>query len=105
MFGDTFALALLVKVDAVDALAGNINCAGVHYDIVPEQHVDQHVKVGWLEESALQLTISSRPVSADPVYLAARSTDLLVRNGQRANDPPAGGRDERPSFINKKMHS
>src|SRR5262249_11875327 len=60
--------------------------------------------MGRLQKTALQLTTLSRPVTAQPVNLASRSTDLLVRDGQGANDPPPSRRDECPSLIDKMMH-
>src|SRR2546429_5390084 len=69
-----------------------------------KQHFNERFKMGRLKKTALQLTALSRPVTAQPVNLASRSTDLLVRNGQRANDSPPSGRDECPSLIDKMMH-
>jgi len=67
---------------------------------MPEQHFDQAFKVGWLKESALILAIPSRPVTAEPVNLASRSADLLVWDGQRANDAqPVEGIKVPPSSI------
>jgi hypothetical protein len=104
MFGDALALARLMKVNVFPTFAGNIYGAGMHYRVVSKQYFNQRLKMSWLQKSALQLPIVSRPVATETIDFASRSTDLLVRNGQRANDSPSNRRNRSPSLIDKMMH-
>jgi hypothetical protein len=104
MFGDALALARLMKVNVFPTFAGNIYGAGMHYRVVSKQYFNQRLKMSWLQKSALQLPIVSRPVATETIDFASRSTDLLVRNGQRANDSPSNRRNKSPSLIDKMMH-
>jgi len=103
MFCDAVTLGSLMPIDARNVLTGNIDCARVQQCIVPEKDFDQRLKVSRSKDSALQLAAVSRPVSAEPVNLTSRWTNLLVRNGQRTNHRPAGRGDKRSAFINENV--